>query len=241
MITFAICDDEPTVLQLLTVHIRTILQQNQVDFQIFSYQRGDVLLREYAIKKFDVLFLDIDMPGTSGFQVAEKMQEYAPQCHIVFVTAKEDLMHQSFDYRPFHFICKGNISNPFPDLERVLIRLLRHYRQSYPLIIHDVEKGTTVLPICQIKYIKSEGHYLRYYLTEEAPPLLERGQLRNKSQELLAFDFIRIHKQYIVNMAHILYFDQLLYTITLSDHTQLPLSKKEKILAMEQYLKFKRR
>ena len=242
MLKIALCDDEPVTLNLLKQEIDALLQPQNLNYQINSYPSGALLLQEFPVKQFDVLFLDIDMPGVSGFQVAEALQHIAPQCRIIFVTSKKNLMHQSFDYQPFHFICKGDQSDPFPDLKRILSKLLRFYRQNYLLEVHDAIRGVFVVPVKEIYYIKSTGHYLYYYQKDPSQePLRERGQIREKAKELEEYDFIRIHKQYLVNLFHILHFDHVGRKIILDNHAELPLSQKEKEAAIQKYLQFRRR
>lgn len=242
MLKIALCDDEPVTLDLLKNEIDALLQAQNLEYQIASYASGLSLLQDFSAKGFDVLFLDIDMPDVSGFQVAEALQDSTSQCRVVFVTSKRNLMHQSFDYQPFHFICKGDSSDPFPDLKRILSKLLRFYRQNYLLQVHDAIRGVFVLPIKDIYYIKSTGHYLYYH--QKSPtrePLRERGQIREKARELSQYDFIRIHKQYLVNLYHILHFDHVGHKIILTNQEELPLSQKEKEAAVGRYLQFRRR
>ena len=168
MLKIALCDDEPVTLDLLKNEIDALLQAQNLEYQIASYASGLSLLQDFSAKGFDVLFLDIDMPDVSGFQVAEALQDSTSQCRVVFVTSKRNLMHQSFDYQPFHFICKGDSSDPFPDLKRILSKLLRFYRQNYLLQVHDAIRGVFVLSIKDIYYIKAPATTCT--ITKKVPP-----------------------------------------------------------------------
>lgn len=79
MLKIALCDDEPVTLDLLKNEIDALLQAQNLEYQIASYASGLSLLQDFSAKGFDVLFLDIDMPDVSGFQVAEALQDSASQ------------------------------------------------------------------------------------------------------------------------------------------------------------------
>lgn len=241
MLSIALCDDEAVIRRLLEQQIRSILEQNRISSTLTAYSNGKDLLEDLSRQSFHLFFLDIAMPRVSGFDLAETIRQSSPQSAIIFVTAREDLMHQSFDYQPFHFICKGDANQPFPDLERVLQKLLRRFKQDTLLTISDGQTGSRSVAIRDILYLQSEGHYLQYVLAGSAPPLLERGALRRRQEELEQYDFIRIHKQYLVNLAHIRYFDPACRTVTLSNGVQLPVSRKEKDQAKAKFMQFQRR
>lgn len=168
MLKIALCDDEPVTLDLLKNEIDALLQAQNLEYQIASYASGLSLLQDFSAKGFDVLFLDIDMPDISGFQVAEALQDSASQCRVVFVTSKRNLMHQSFDYQPFHFICKGDSSDPFPDLKRILSKLLRFYRQNY--LLHVTMRSAGCLCFRSRTSITSKAPATTCTITKKVPP-----------------------------------------------------------------------
>ena len=51
---------------------------------------------------YDTYFLDIDMPNCNGFDLAKKIIEIKPKAIIIFVTAHDGLVYNSFDLNPFY-------------------------------------------------------------------------------------------------------------------------------------------
>lgn len=73
----AVCDDEPTILNLLHKLIAKELKANNLYFEsILIFESGYKLLNEYIQTPFDVIFLDIRMPDLSGFDIAAKLSYF---------------------------------------------------------------------------------------------------------------------------------------------------------------------
>lgn len=60
---------------------------------------------------YDVLFLDIEMSGLSGFEICRRVREIKPDMLVVFISGREELVFQSFEVQPFRFIRKGSFSS----------------------------------------------------------------------------------------------------------------------------------
>ena len=67
----AVCDDSREILLFLKPTLTTLFGQYTADFEIFCFISGRALLEAHNRKNFDVIFLDIDMPNLTGFDVAK--------------------------------------------------------------------------------------------------------------------------------------------------------------------------
>ena len=72
--------------------------------EIAVYYSGESVLKDEITP--DILFLDIEMPGMDGFEVAIKIKERQPLCKIIMATGRDDLMKESFKVAPFRFVSK---------------------------------------------------------------------------------------------------------------------------------------
>ncbi len=72
MIRSAICDDDPTILDYLYAQISKEFKRQGADIHIDKFTSGKDFLNAHKIEPYDVVFLDIDMPEISGFDIAEK-------------------------------------------------------------------------------------------------------------------------------------------------------------------------
>lgn len=113
-------------------------------------------------KQIDLVFLDIDMPDTSGFSIAEYLGKNCPQVKFVFLTGYVDFAARSYDYEPLDFLTK-----PI-DLMRLRKTLERYQLRSQPAvpvpacerIAIDTSDGFTLVYPAEIAYIGKEHRVL---------------------------------------------------------------------------------
>ena len=73
MIRIGVCDDNAVILQNICSMIENAFLDYTGDFDVLSYTSGQLLYKAYMQERFDVIFLDIDMPKMSGFEVAKML------------------------------------------------------------------------------------------------------------------------------------------------------------------------
>lgn len=241
MIRIAICDDDKVFLDIVTKNIKNITKNQGLDCEINAFCSGELLLHHYIRSPYDILLLDIDLPKTTGFDIAREVRQSSIKTFIIFVTAKTDLVYSSFDYQPFSFICK-NTDSLLQDLEKTFDRLNRHFRQSRIIEITD-SRVPVYVAINDIIYIQSERHYLLYYTKKRglAAPIRERGSLAEKEAALREYCFIKTHSRYVVNIEHVSRFDTLLNTIVMDNGVKIPISRNRFEQVLSEYRKFTRR
>lgn len=237
----AVCDDELVYTGLIADHLKLITQMQAIDACICQYTDPSLLLEAHRELPFDAIFLDIDMPGISGFEAAEIIRKNTAGTYIIFVTAKHDLVYDSFEYSPFYFLCKASEDDLKRDLNHVMRKLMLHFRQNQKISIRDSSFGTSIVAIRDIRYINSDKHYLLYHTAQAAIPYKERGTLASREIEYFAYRFIKPHQRYLVNTEHIARFDTLANTITLVSGETIPVSKKEREEAFRKYKEYKRK
>ena len=123
-----ICDDEVPVLRELAEKIGKCMTEEEV----LCFSSGDELLEQLNRSVCDILFLDIDMPGISGMDIAGKLNGERGVPLLVFVTSHDELVYESFQYHPFAFIRKGYFDQ---EIEKVA-RDAREYLESLDRRFH---------------------------------------------------------------------------------------------------------
>lgn len=103
MIIFAI-DDEPRSLSLLQRAITTA----EPDAQVYTFQRPSALMEAIEQRHIlpDVVFSDIEMPGSSGMALAARIKRAAPDTGIVFVTGYSEYAVEAFRLRADGYLLK---------------------------------------------------------------------------------------------------------------------------------------
>jgi DNA-binding LytR/AlgR family response regulator len=85
-------------------------------------------------------------------------------------------------------------------------------------------------------YIESEKHYLTYYIAGRNMPIRERGSIKECEEKLEKYDFVKIHKRYLINLKYLADFDGSRNEVTISKtDKKLTMSKNYKKNVDEKY------
>ena len=210
MIRIAICDDNKSTLVQLEKYIDNGFRQYTTDISISSFDNGQLLLTANNREKFDVLFLDIDMPKITGFDIAKSLRKSFSNCFLIFISSHSDLVYKSFDFQPFNFIRKSPIELFKSTLNDVIKKLMSNMKQNEIIVLEDEFSGKIIAYYRNIIYIKSDRHYLYYYLQNHDKPIKIRGSINAIESCLEEYDFARIHRSIrsiIINLKFILSID----------------------------------
>lgn len=222
MIRAAICDDEPTMLDYLHEHISVEFKRQGADAHIDKFKSGRDYLNAHKVEPFDVVFLDIDMPEISGFDIAEKISG-SERTIIIFVTTHDELVFSSIKFQPFRFIRKTFIEDELEEvldaINKVLSKRTAGKKFKLQTRSHDV-----YIDVEQIMYIEIYGHWLHVYTYDDKEVLDCYGILSDFEAQLEPFDFVRTHKSYLVNCRYIRSVEK--EQVILDDKTTIPLSRR---------------
>ena len=158
----AVCDDE----SIFQEQLKTELEQyyRSLDVLVECYSSGEELLMDYAKKHHDIVFLDIEMEGMNGLQVARQLHEKNRNLPIVLVTTHTELAMEGYEVQAFRFLSKPvKLDKLIAALQAMESLLLEDEKIS---IVND---GVNMfLPCKSICYIKSENVYLQVITTKES-------------------------------------------------------------------------
>jgi len=211
-----IVDDEP----LARRAIRRMLERH-ADIEIVQEcGDGDSAISSIPALRPDLVFLDVQMPGTDGFSVIERIgTEKMPP--TIFVTAYDRYALAAFDADAVDYVLKPIAAPRFDralnrareqlagkhrdpqGLER-LIETLRSAanRTGYAARLPVLDKGRIVLvAAADIHWIGAEGNYVRLHTASTAYEV--RETLAGIGAKLDPADFVRIHRSTIVNLRHV--------------------------------------
>lgn len=113
IINIALCDDEQESLDILKKELDKEAEKLNIKISTSAYDDGNKVLDLICKNKedFDILFLDIDMPGISGLEIAKRLREENSDIILIFVSAHEQYVFESIEYSPFRYIRKSRIGD----------------------------------------------------------------------------------------------------------------------------------
>lgn len=240
MIRIAICDDNKAFINYMTKAVkREFATHTTVKFEIESYTSSELFYYHHSIKPFDIVFLDIDMPELDGFQLASELSN-SNNCYIIFVTSHPELVYDSLYFRPLNFIPKSNDSFFVEKLHNVVNQLFNEMKQNTTIVLENKAVGRVALAIKNIYYIESNKHYVTYY-SEGNQPIKMRENIGELETYLADYDFVRIHKSFLVNLRHIFNLDKSKDEIIFKKGFRLNMSKNYKQLVDEKLTQYLRK
>ncbi len=242
MARIGVCDDSIEVSKRIAALVRKSFSEHGYNYEVESYSDGVVLLGQNQLEPFDVLFLDIDMPKVSGFDIAKALRDNFSHCLIVFVTSHSELVFDSLDYQPFNFIRK-NAGIPLSEsVPRIVTKLIFHLKQDDTVIIEDENTRKISEYIRNIICIEASGHYLDYIIADKnrVKKIKSRGNLTDIEQYFEKYNFVRSHRSYLINLSHIEHIDSGKREIEMTRGIVLPIGKTYKHMVDDKYDEFLR-
>ncbi|MCZ6767132.1 MAG: LytTR family DNA-binding domain-containing protein [bacterium] len=241
-ITALIVDDEP----LARDKIRTHLRSHPEIAIIGECGDGPSAVRAVHSLKPNLLFLDVQMPGSDGFTVLESI-DVNPMPAIVFVTAFDKYAVRAFEVHALDYLLKPFDRQRFDEALSRVVRQINQQNTSQNRLLDLMEElksgGTSAdryaqrlvvrthgriifLGTDEIDWIESAANYVRLHVGKESH--LMRETMAGIESRLDPKDFVRIHRSYIARIDRIREMEHWShgeYVLILKDGTQLTSSR----------------
>jgi DNA-binding LytR/AlgR family response regulator len=153
----------------------------------------------------DVVFLDIEMPGLSGLELAQVLHRFRTPPPIVFVTAHEGHAVEAFELQAVDYVLKPVRAERLREAVRRVAEGLGSTGDQAEVadVQVPVERGgvTRFVRRSEISHVEAQGDYARLH-TADGSHLL-RTPLAQLEAEWAAAGFVRIHRSMLVSLAHV--------------------------------------
>lgn len=190
-------DDAPTREKLCTL-IRDHAVSKGKDLAVTPLEDGSSLLGG-ALSGYDIIFLDIMLPGLTGMEVAERIRAGDPDVVLVFVTNAAQYAIKGYAVGALDFVLKP--VNPYEflvKLERALERAAQ--RRQRPITLQTAD-GVQVLSSRDILYVETRDRKLFYHTTRGC--FAVRSSMQSAEALLGSLRFVRCNQCYLVNLRHV--------------------------------------
>lgn len=190
-------DDEPPIRS----ELRYLLGLDGRVGAIDEAGSGSEAIAKILENRPDVLFLDIQMPGTSGIKIAEALRGLKTPPQVVFVTAFSEFAAEAFELDAVDYVLKPVESSR---LERALDKVAaaldarRPARGDIKRLAVERAGAKVFIPAADVCYIEARAEYADVVCASGA--YLSSESISTLEHELDALGFIRCHRSYLVNM-----------------------------------------
>lgn len=223
-------DDEPIALSIISRYCE---------------RRGGIVLETYSSPRLgmqrvcewrpDIVFLDIEMNGTSGIELAHKLPA---SCCLIFTTAYAHYALEGFELNAVDFLHKPYFYERFDRAMQKAEQWLRMHdllsvseSASRQLLLKSEYKNVT-LSIDTILYVESIDNYVKVHLAD-GTSVLSKISLRSLEEQLPPEEFVRIHRSFVVSRSRVAKFTRTEVVLARTGKT-LPVGKKyaEEVMAL---------
>lgn len=222
----AICDDEEIDINIISNYLSDFQMNNNVDFNISTFNNGKNLLDSYLKHgTYHILFLDVEMPGFSGLDIAKRVRKLPDRdVKIVFVSNYPEYMRDSFDVQAFHYLPKPLT---YTNFAKIMKSIITDYNESHAVqCIIKTDLSEEVIYSNKIIYLKTVDAYTRRLLiTLEDHSVETTGRLADWEKSLKWQNFIMPHRGYLINSAQIHYIEE--GKLIMNDGSEIPMSRRK--------------
>lgn len=189
----AICEDVETE----QIKLRDLLMESGMfsEMEFVFFNNGTELINQYNNgKRFDFIFLDVDMPKLNGIETGKEINSIAPEAIIIFVTNYEQYAIDAFDCNAFHYLLKNSSKQKFLS---VIAKALEKYKTYHNYITIRTKDGIYTLNTRDIYYVECVQKHLYYHMKTNYH--ITTQKLYEAYELLSPAGFYQIHQGYIVN------------------------------------------
>ena len=211
MLKAIIIDDEPDCVRLLALQLKMYCKEVDVVASCTESVEGIEKIRTYQP---DIVFLDIEMPVMNGFQLLEKLSNI--DFSLVFVTAYDEFAVKAFRFNAMDYLLKpidgkelkrvvekASQSRPrVQQIQSVKQQLQNSDKQWPEKIALPYQNGVVFTEISKVLYCMAESNYTRFFISDGQQYLVSKtlGDIQEILEER---NFLRVHRQYLVNLDQI--------------------------------------
>lgn len=223
MLRFAVCDDEPFMLEQVSGKISAYMTAKGLDCEVAQLSSGSRLLAEMQLKDgqtkkkglqntlekglalagkraFDVIFLDIEMEPPDGLETARILRARGFEGLLVFITVLKERVFDSFEVQAFDYLVKPIDSCKLgKTMERALLALDKSRSSGkHGSLIIQAGSRSQIIPFRQILYCEVLGHQI--HIHRQGGETTAYYEKMTRLAQQVDRRFFRCHRSYLVNL-----------------------------------------
>ena len=193
----AVCDDDSQELERISALIDTYKRESKVPLTYKTFRSATELISSMGSSDYDILLLDILMPGINGMQAAHEIRAFDAGVKIAFLTSSPEFAVESYAVKAYDYILKPVSKDKlFSILDAVIAEELK------PLegLTIKTQSGVARILFSRLAFVEIMNRKLYFHLAD--------GSVREVSASLASFEedllaraeFVKVHRSYIVNL-----------------------------------------
>ena len=191
----AVCDDE----ELFRIEFKSVLYKVLInaEYDIDTFSGGSSLYEAFLKNPFDLVFLDIEMPGIDGITLAKRLRAVSENVQIVFLTSHIEYALEGYEVNALRYLVKPVDMNKLSEVLKYIQDKKNNSRQI--MIKHEGED--IVIDISDIIYMESMDKNVRIVTSKSE--YITRYNISDYEEELKNSGFLRIHRGYLISLSKV--------------------------------------
>lgn len=237
-----IVDDEPDSVKLLQLQLAQHCPEIEI---VGAYNSSLKALPEIEKIQPDLLFLDIEMPVMNGFELLEKILTLP--FSVIFITAYNQYALKAFRFNAVDYLVKPIEADDLIEAvakasKRVKptatqLSFLQKQMRGEPatkIAIPGQQGGISFIDLNDIIYCEASNNYSKLILTDGNRFIISKT-LKDVQEVLEEAHFLRVHRQYIINLNHVKHFNRNEGILTMDNGEHIPIARNQKEKLIERY------
>lgn len=196
------------------------------------FDTGEALQAAFWKESFDLVLLDIEMPGINGYELAHVLKKQNAGCEIIFITNHTELVLEAFAFKPAAFVPKALIASELP---RALKRILDREKGN-AVFVTGKKNQDRIVELSQVMYLKYVYDHEVEFTLKDGSRFSETGSMKQFEAQLSPEGFIRIYSNCMVNALYIVRLER--DTVILADGQQLAIARERRENVRKAYMEY---
>ena len=220
MLRIAVCDDDMQELTRVSSLLNQYRTEKEPAFKYNAFSNAMDLLDSMKSNSYDLLFLDVLMPGINGIEAAREIREFDQEIKIIFLTSSSEFAVESYSVEAHYYLLKpASVQKLFPILDKIF----QDRKRTQDSMNIRSSSGIMRVPFNKIEFLEVFNKKLRFHLADGDIKEIN-GSLSDFEGDLLCREeFIKVHRSYIVNMELTLSLDA--KSLTTCTKKEIPISR----------------
>lgn len=230
----AICDDDEQELAHLAELITEYQLSRRVDHECHFFHNSTDFLCEMQAGKYDLILLDIIMPGINGVQAARELRELDKNVRLIFISSSPEFALESYSVGAYYYLLKPADANSlFPLLDNVGSELST--QKEHELILKN-RKSILKISFAKIEYIEVINKTVFFHLADDIIHEVAVSLADIEKKLLSRTEFFKTHRSYLINLNYVQSIDTSCI-ITKNGHN-IPISRQRRNQVQNAYMEF---
>lgn len=230
----AVCEDNERELARLTRLIAEYKADHKLNPICHSFNNGTDFLHNMKGGEYDLVLLDVLMPGISGIQVAQELRRIDKNVRLIFISSSSEFAVESYSVGAYYYLLKPtDAGSLFPLLDKVRNEL--SVQDKHDLVLRNRE-SVIAISFAQLEYVEVVNKTVSFHLSD--------GVVHELASTLSAFEkklldrpaFFKPHRSYIINLNYV----QTIGTncVVMKSGHNIPVSRLLRGLLLDAYMHF---